>query len=54
MPYEFLFKGDFGNSYGFETKFGIIYDIQFRPSPYLFGDESKEYSNTYKIGLKSI
>jgi hypothetical protein len=43
--YKLVFEGGVDNSYVFETKSGIIYDIQFRPSPYLLGNENAEYAN---------
>jgi len=42
--YNFVFEGGFENSYIFQTKKGVIYDIKFRPSPYLLGDENTLYS----------
>jgi|JFJP01.1.fsa_nt_gi Family of unknown function (DUF6169) len=45
MSYDYLFKGGSDNSFGFETDKGVIYDVQFRPSPYLLGDENAIYAN---------
>jgi hypothetical protein len=36
MLYKFYFEGGQNNSYFFETKEEIIYEIIFKPSPYLF------------------
>jgi hypothetical protein len=44
MLYEFTFIAGKNNSYIFETKNGIVYEIKFKPSPYLLG-EKENYSN---------
>ena len=44
MLYDFTFIGGNNNSYIFETKNGIVYEIKFKPSPYLLS-ENKNYSN---------
>ncbi len=36
--YNFNFAGGSHNSYLFDTIKGIIYEIQFKPTPYLFGE----------------
>ena len=41
--YKFEFIGSDHNSYIFETDSKIIYEIQFKPTPYLF-DASNEYA----------
>jgi hypothetical protein len=38
MSYQYLFAGGSGNSYFFETVNKIVYEIKFKPSPYLFTD----------------
>lgn len=43
--YNFILENEFQNSYIFETKLGIIYDIQFRESAYLLGNESTAFAN---------
>ena len=45
MHYEFEFRGGLNNNYGFETELGIVYEVKFRPSNYLFGDETTVYAN---------
>lgn len=42
MNYQFIFDGGTDNSYFFETNSGIIYQIKFKPTPYLFGNDFKE------------
>lgn len=37
--YDFLFIGDERNTYAFTTDLLIIYEIQFKPTPYLFGED---------------
>ena len=36
--YDFLFVGGERNTYAFTTDLLIIYEIQFKPTPYLFGE----------------
>ncbi len=45
MSYSFFFEGGFYNSYFFETDDGIIYEVNFKPTPYLFGDEKSIFSD---------
>ena len=45
MTYEFEFRGNINNSYGFETDLGIVYEVKFRPTNYLLGDETTPYAN---------
>jgi len=44
MNYQFIFDGGTDNSYFFETNSGIVYQIKFKPTPYLFGNDCKEIS----------
>jgi hypothetical protein len=44
VSYEFSFIGGVNNSYVFETKNGIVYEVRFKPSPYLL-NENANYSN---------
>ena len=45
MHYEFEYRGGLNNSFGFETDLGIVYEVKFRPSNYLLGDETTVYAN---------
>jgi Family of unknown function (DUF6169) len=45
MNYEFEFRGGINNNYGFETDLGIVYNVKFRPSNYLLGDETTLFAN---------
>ena len=45
MGINFFFEGGADNSYFFETKDGIIYEVIFKPTPYLFGDENSIFSD---------
>lgn len=44
MKYNFLNLGGKNNIYRFETNSKIIYEIKFKPTPYLFGDDKNELS----------
>lgn len=46
MSYEFEFRGNLNNSYGFETDLGVVYEVKFRPTNYLLGDETTPYANS--------
>lgn len=37
-PYNYTFKGGSYNSYFFRTSIGIIYEVKFKPSDYLFNE----------------
>lgn len=45
MRYPFFFDGGENNIYAFETDKGISYEVKFRPSNYLLGDETTAYAN---------
>jgi hypothetical protein len=45
MRYSFYFDGGENNVYAFETDLKISYEIKFRPSNYLLGDETTVYAN---------
>lgn len=45
MYYDFEFRGTVDNKYGFETELGIVYEVKFRPSNYLLGDENTIYAS---------
>jgi hypothetical protein len=45
MKYSFFFDGGVDNIYAFETKLGISYEVKFRPSNYLLGDETTLYAH---------
>lgn len=38
MPYKYIFGSGHNNSYFFETINKIVYEIKFKPSPYLFAE----------------
>jgi hypothetical protein len=42
MRYKFEFVHNTNNSYFFETTLGIVYELKFKPSPYLLGDENAQ------------
>jgi len=44
LSYLFKYIDDTTNSYLFETDTGIVYQIKFKPTPYLFGDEISDIS----------
>ena len=45
MSYSFFFEGGLDNSYFFKTNDEIIYEVIFKPTPYLFGDEKSIFSD---------
>jgi hypothetical protein len=45
MGYEFQFRGSIDNIYGFETILGIVYNVKFRPTNYLLGDETTPFAD---------
>ena len=52
MGYSFLFEGGNQNSYYFETQMGLIYEIRFKPTPYLFGNEMQSIANNvFEFGI---
>jgi Family of unknown function (DUF6169) len=52
MLYKYYFEGGLNNSYFFETKEEIIYEIIFKPTPYLFELENIEIvENTFEFSI---
>ncbi len=52
MHYKFYFEGGQNNSYYFETKDGIIYEIVFKFTPYLFEVKNTEITeNTFEFSI---
>ncbi len=52
MSYKFIFGGGLSNSYFFETFDGVIYQIKFKPTPYLFGEQQTEISeNVFEFSI---
>ena len=45
MRYPFFFDGGENNVYAFETDLGISYEVKFRPSSYLLGNETTPFAN---------
>ena len=52
MHYNYFFEGGQNNSYFFETNEGIIYEIVFKSTPYLFELENTEIlENTFEFSI---
>lgn len=52
--YNFIFVGDKENSYVFETEIGVIYEIKFKPSKYIF-ESGFSYSDfTFEFVIKVL
>ena len=45
MSYKYENIGGKVSSYAFETDNGLVYEVKFKPTPYLFGDNLPEISN---------
>jgi Family of unknown function (DUF6169) len=52
VSYKFYFEGGKNNSYFFETKGEVIYDVIFKPTPYLFELDTIEIiENTFEFSI---
>jgi hypothetical protein len=53
MQYNYFASNEIDNSYYFETSNGYLYQIKFKPSPYVFefDEEVKDYIFEFVIGL---
>ncbi|MPR36174.1 DUF6169 family protein [Salmonirosea aquatica] len=49
--YEFAFLGGSDSAYIFPTRFGITYEVRFKPSGYLFGDEQPFADSIFEVVL---
>lgn len=45
MSYSFYFEEDKNNTYAFETSLGIGYEVKFKPSAYMLGDDNAPYAD---------
>ncbi|TRX38965.1 DUF6169 family protein [Flavobacterium restrictum] len=55
MRYSFYFDGGKNNVYAFETDLKISYEVKFRPSSYLLGDETTDYaSHIYEFIIEVV
>jgi hypothetical protein len=53
-PYPFQFIGGVSNTYGFITSSKASFEIKFKPSGYLFGDEVPFADYTYEFVILSL
>jgi hypothetical protein len=44
MSYEYSYIGGINNNYYFKTSHDIFYNVKFKPSPYLLGNETTLYA----------
>jgi hypothetical protein len=52
VSYKFYFEGGKNNSYFFETKREVIYEVIFKPTPYLFELDTIEIiENTFEFSI---
>ena len=56
MIYTYIFEGGLKNSFFFETDFGLIYEIKFKPSSYIFENFNKDniYEFVIELALNPI
>jgi hypothetical protein len=54
LAYDFSFGGGENNSYFFETINNIFYQVKFKPTTYLFGEESIFAPLTYELVIELI
>lgn len=52
QKYSFSFLGEIDNIYSFQTQNGYVYEVLFRPTPYLFGAESLYSSFVYELIIR--
>ncbi|RYF70384.1 MAG: hypothetical protein EOO39_15820 [Cytophagaceae bacterium] len=51
LRYDFVFIGGEQNVYLFKTDKGIVYNVKFTPTPYLFGEASLFASTTFELSM---
>jgi len=51
QAYDFEYKGGANNAYTFQTGNGISYSITFKPTFYLFGEDSVFSKNTFEFSI---
>lgn len=49
--YEYVFEGGINNLYSFQTWCGVVYEIKFKPSPYIFGEDSVFAPYVYEFSI---
>ncbi|MBO0938916.1 hypothetical protein J2I47_20355 [Fibrella sp. HMF5335] len=51
LRYDFTFVGGEYNAYLFTTDVGIVYNVTFTPTPYLFGAQAPFSQHTFELSL---
>ena len=51
QAYDFEYKGDGNNAYTFQTENRISYSVTFKPTFYLFGEDSVFSKNTFEFSI---
>ncbi len=51
VQYDFEFAGGIFNSYFFQTNNGIIYEVIFKPSDYVFEGDDLFKNNTFEFSI---
>jgi hypothetical protein len=52
QKYNFSFWGGVNNTYSFQTQNGVVYEVKFKPTPYLFGEESLFAPYTHELVIE--
>lgn len=50
-PYKYRVLGDNGLDFVFQTDFNLLYEISFKPTPYLFSSEKPYSKDTYEFSI---
>ena len=53
-PYEFEYTSGISNSYVFETTNAVVYQVKFKPTPYLFADQPDLGQNVFELVVDVI
>ena len=53
-PYSFQFTGGLSNTYLFTTIYGAAYAIKFKPTPYLFKNNSELADQVYELVIELL
>jgi hypothetical protein len=52
LSYNFVFAGSSSNSYFFETRHGVVYEVKFKPSGYIFENLPALSENTFEFVIE--
>jgi Family of unknown function (DUF6169) len=52
--YEYVFAGGNANAYLFRTQYGVVYEVKFKQTPYLFTDQPDVADDVFELVIEVV